>query len=456
MCLLLSAAAALYGGDIRSLTFAEAADLAVACSADLRHAYASRGIRERAWTLGLRAYFPRLSLNASENDRLQQIGQDSFLKNYTINVDQLLWDGGKISMSRKLERMELELSYSRLGRMAVAVADSALTAYRNVLSSRAVLSIKEESLRALAEQRRILDEEAALGLALQVDLARADLSIAGTKLELVSLQSELAEMELQFAELLGLEALPVLEEKVDVHRSVLLPPAAAARALAEERSPDLAEARFGIAQKEGELQFASRSWIPSFRLTGGFGLSGQKYPLNRHNWSLGLSIEFASPWFQNTVGAQAGWEPPYDKSAMLQNSFSPLPDPAKGLTRHQAALALGLEREKYKLAFERTGRAAIRAVEKCSLADQKRRLAVEAVSLAAERRRLEELRLDLGQITRIDLMEIIIEYSRQETAAVEAAVSLLEAERELERLMDLKPGELAAFAVSASHQGILF
>jgi outer membrane protein TolC len=453
--LLLSASGIISGAEPRSLTFAEAADIAVACSADLRHAYASQNIREHTWMLGLWAYLPKLSLNASENDRLQQIGQDSFMKNYTISVDQLLWDGGKTSMIRKLERMELDLSHSQLGRMAIAVADSALAAYRKVLLSRAVLSIKEDALRALEEQRRILAEEVALGLALQVDLARADVSIAGTKIELVSLRSDLAEMELQFAELLGLETLPVLKEKIDIYRSTLIPAPDAVRAHAEERSPDLKEARFGIMQKEGELQFASRSWIPAFRLTGGFGLSGQQYPLVRHNWSMGLTIEFASPWFKSTTGAQAGWEPPHDKSALLQTNFTPLPDPSKGLTRHQAALALDLEREKYKVAFERTGRAAVRAVEKCFLADQKRRLAVEAVSLSAERLVLEELRLALGQITRIDLMEILIETSQQETAAVEAAVYMLETERELERLLDIKPGELQAFAESESHQGNL-
>jgi outer membrane protein TolC len=161
---------------------------------------------------------------------------------------------------------------------------------------------------------------------------------------------------------------------------------------------------------------------------------------------VGINIEFSSPWFQNTLGATAGWEPPYDRSARLQNSLSPLPDPAGGLGKRQAELALSLEKTAYDLTFERIGRAALLAVERCGLADRKRRLAVESLALAAERYRLEEIRRGLGQITRIDLMESRLEYAQKEIAAVEAAAALLEAERELERLMDLRPGELADFA----------
>jgi outer membrane protein TolC len=99
------------------------------------------------------------------------------------------------------------------------------------------------------------------------------------------------------------------------------------------------------------------------------------------------------------------------------------------------------------LALSRLGRTAAAAVEKCGLMDRKRELALGAAELAAERYQLSCLRQELGQLTRLDLMEERIEYAQREIAAVEAAVSLLEAERELERLLDLRPGELADFAL---------
>jgi outer membrane protein TolC len=112
-------------------------------------------------------------------------------------------------------------------------------------------------------------------------------------------------------------------------------------------------------------------------------------------------------------------------------------------------LELGFERERYRLAFEKAGRLAQQAVEKCGIADRRRILALEAAGLASERCRLEELKLKLGRITRLELMESMIEYTQKEIAVVEAAVSLLEAERELERFLDLKPGELMEFAAAS-------
>ena len=467
-CFFLFIAPALFANNTpETLSFAQAAELAVAASADLRHARASQHVIEGAWKWGIREYFPRISFSVSENDRLQQTGADSFMKNYGINLDQLIWDGGRISMSRKIERMEIGLSSVKLDRTANEIADAAISAYRNILSSRTILEIKKAALTVLEEQRRILNEEIQLGLALPVDLSAADISLADAKLDIYSLELDLFEIEKQFAELLGLETLPVLTEKIDINRPCAIPSASAAAALAREQNPNLTEARFSITKREAELKYISNSWIPTLRFTGNFGLSGQRYPLTRYNWSAGISIEFSNPWFQNRFGAQAGWEAgasaqPFsfehsDRTAVLQNSFTPLPDPASGFSRQQAVLALALEREKLGTFLEQIGRIASNAVEKCVLAEQKRLFALEAAFLGKERCRVEEIRLELGHITRLKLMETIIEQTQREISAVQAAISLLEAERELEKFLDLQSGELkkiseanAASATNAS------
>jgi len=444
----LSAAAHAADSSYGSLTFAQAADLALASSAELRQARSSLALREGMWKWGLRSYFPQINLSVSENDRLQEIGADSFLKNYGVSLDQLLWDGGRTSMSRKLEKMELNLLSGGLNRMALEIVDQTLSAYRTVLSSRAILEIKKSALSVLEEQRRILNEEVLLGLALAVDLAGADVNLSSAKLDIISLQIDLAETERQFAEILGLDSMPVLSEKIDVNRSIVLPPSAAAGSLAKERNPDLVNARFSLTKKQAEVKYASNSWIPSLRLAGNFALTGQRYPLTRYNWSVGINVDLSGPWIQNRAGAQAGWEPPHDRTALVQNNLNLLPDPASALGIKQAQLALVLEREKYDTLFGRIGRVAANAVEKCALAEQKRVLSLEAVKLGAEKCRIEEIRLGLGHITRLDLMETLIEQTQKEISAVQAAITLLEAERELERFLDLKPGELAALAIS--------
>ena len=432
--------------DPQTLTFSQAAYLAVTASADLRHAYSSQAIAERTWLSGIREYFPRISVSISENDRLQILGADSFTKNYGISVDQLIFDGGRIIMSRNIEKTELKLSSYRLDRMASEIAESAISAYRNLLSSRAILKIKIAALSILEDQFEILNEEVRLGLALPIDLANAQLNLADARIDIHSLRLDLSEMERQFSELLGLNILPELTENVDINRAGILPDANAAAALAREQNPDLIEARYSISKKRTELIYHSVSWVPTFRLTGNFGLSGQHYPLTRYNWSVGISVDLSSPWIQNHSVIQAGWEPPHDRSASVQNNFTPFNDPSSRFGRKQAKIALNLEQEKYYDTLNRIGRIASNAINKCALAGLKRKLAFESSELGAERCNIEEIRLNLGQITRLDLMEVLIEQTQREIAVVEAATFLLEAERELERFLDLEPGELIKFA----------
>jgi outer membrane protein TolC len=439
------------GTDItpQSISFSEAADLAVSASADLRAEHKGLKILENAWVLGFRNYLPKFSLSAQENDRLQVIGSDSFVKNYSINMDQLLWDGGKLSMSRRLEKTELNLANARLERMASDIAESAVFAYYSVLRMRTILAIKEAAVEFLSGQISILEKEVELGLALAVDLAEAELALAEARIEIISIESDLGEFERQFAELLGFEELPTLSESIEINRDVVLPPARASVSLAEEKNPELVEARFSIVKRRAEYKAASRSWIPTFRIVGSFGLTGTEYPLTRHTWSVGLNIDFATPWLQNTFAFQYGRESPRDQTSAIQNNLSPLPNPAASLGRRQAGLALDYEREKYSLAFGRTGRAVESAIEKCRLADRRRRLAVEAAEIASRRYGLEELRLGLGHITRLELMEAHIEFTAKEIMTVDTALGQMQAERELEKLLDLKPGELEAFARSS-------
>jgi outer membrane protein TolC len=426
-----------------TLGFADAARMAVAASEDLKHEYSGLAIREGAWTWGIRAYLPRLSITASEDERLSTAGPDSFLKSYSVSLDQLIWDGGRTSISRKIEKAELNLAGSRLEQTAAEIAEGAIASYRQVLSARTILEIREKAWESLGEQRRILDRELELGLVLPMDLVEADITVAEAEIEILSLRLDLTEAEQKLAEFLGLEKLPILSERVDIRRSPRLPSPQRARSLAEAGNPDLAAAIHSVERRRVEARYAGLSWLPSVRLIGSAGLNGRQYPLTRHNWSVGVSVDFSSPWLSGSLSGSAGWEPPYDRTAGMQSAMAPIPDPASSFSAKSAALSLALEQEKYNTAFRDIGRQAERGVEKCGFLERKRAMAVESLEMEGERYRLAELKLELGKLTRVELMEARLDYAKREAAAVEAAVSLLEGERELERLLGLKPGDLA-------------
>ena len=425
------------------LGFLDAGRMAVEASSELRNEYGARALREGAWIWGIRAYLPKLSISVSEDDRVSEIGPDSFMKNYSVHMEQLLWDGGRLSLSRKLEKAELDFSGDRLKQMSLDIAETAVSSYRDILRRRMVLEIREKALVSLNEQRQIMIREAELGLVRQLDLLEADITVALTELDIFSLHAELEEAEWRLAEKIGLPGLPLLSESIDISRSPGLPDAEKAGALAEIRNPELAAIRFSLARRQAELKAASRSWVPSLRLTGSFGLSGRQYPLSRYSWSVGLNIDFASPWLSGNFGSSVGMDPPYERNARLSQSVSPAPDPGASFSVKSAELALGYERSRYEIMRKEVFAILDRGIKKCSLLDRKRILHMETLALEGEKFRLAELKMSLGEITRIELMEARIDQAKQEAALVEAAAALLQAERELEKFLDLAPGELS-------------
>lgn len=428
------------------LDFAGAAGMAVEASKELQNEYMAAAIREGAWRWGIRAYMPRLSITASEDDRLSEIGADSFLKNYSVNLDQLIWDGGRLPLSRRMEKADQDLARSGLKQMAGNIADSAVSAYSYVLQGRRILEIREKALESLDEQRRIMQREAGLGLIRPLDLADAEITIALEELEIQSLSMDLEEAEWRFREMLGLAELPLLSERIDTQKMLALPGKQAVRALAESRNPELAAFRYSIARRQAELKAVSLSWCPTLRMTGSFALSGRRYPLSRYSWSVGLSVDFSSAWLSGNLSAQTGRDPPYDKNARLQQTASPAPDPGAVFSVRSAELALAYERTRYETALREIHSAADRSLNECTMLDRKRALAARALELEGEKFRLAELRLSLGEITRLDLMEARLDYSRREASLVEAAVQVQRAERALERFLDFEPGELSALA----------
>ena len=425
-----------------SLNFEEAGRLAVAASAELKYYRAQRALREGAWVLSLRAFLPQVSFSVSEDERLSLISSDSFIKTYSINMEQLLFDGGRTRTQRNMERAELALLADELKWNESAIIETALSVYRQILSSRMIVAIRTEALVSLRQQHRILKEELALGMVIPLDLVQAEITVREAELELEFMKLQLEEQEEQFVDFLGLEAMPELSEQADIYRSPAIPDTETVRRLALSRNPGLSKLTHSILQKETEAKYASRTWIPTLKAMGTYSISGQRYPLNRQSWTMGFSLSFASPWFNAGAGGNLGWEHPYDKTARVQSSVSPLPDPASGLRSKQAGLALALERENYHLALERQEREAVLGINSLRLSEQRRAVAVESLKLGAEKYRLSEVLLSLGRITRVELMEERLQYAKKEAAAVEAAIALLEAERSLERLVDLPPGNL--------------
>jgi outer membrane protein TolC len=148
----------------------------------------------------------------------------------------------------------------------------------------------------------------------------------------------------------------------------------------------------------------------------------------------------------STLSGSYGKEGRYTTSARANGSAEVLPAPAQFLNARQARIALEQARSNYTLLIERTARSAALVLEKCKYSDEKRIIALQTVSLASERFKLEKLRFDLGEITGLELIEIQNELTQKEVNVITSTIEVRNLERELEKILNLQPGELTHFA----------
>ena len=424
------------------LTFEDAGSMAVGAALELKEAFARGALKAGAWRLGARSYLPRVSIAAGQDDRLSLAGSDSFRKSYSLTLRQQLWDGGRLVQSRKQEQEDLFREEAALARLSQEIAESALGAYRRVLSSRALVAIRERSYGDMLEQARYLEVEASRGLVKKRDAEDVLLGLAEQAWELDSLRLTLRDEEEGFASLLGLSALPELAETIDVRRTVLFPEDDEVSALAQGANPELADARMALGRLKENTAGVETAWFPAVSVQADGSLMGDSYPLTRAAWSVGFNLDLSSPWFRGTLSAGMGWEFPQARTARFQVQLEPLPDPASSVAQRSARTNLALERERYKALADRVGRAASSALQKCRLCRTKRDLASERLEQGKETTRLVRFSVGLGQASRLESMRALTEEAALEVALLDAAVELLESERDLERLLGLGPGTL--------------
>jgi outer membrane protein TolC len=437
-----------FGGEIKKdgITFEQAGRAAIEASQELRTQKSKLRIAEKTWALGIREYLPKISFSTAKDDLISNISSDSFQKNLSINLEQLLWDGGRMKSARSIEKAKTLFEWEQIKNMEKAVMEQAKSAYRNILYMREVLKIQKSAFNTLLEQKTLLETEFILGMVVEFELKEAELTVMEKKMEILSLEMDLEESEIQFAESLGITKIPLLTEKIDINRGCRLISVDEATKTALQNNIELKSLKLSISQKQEEFKYASLSWIPSIRGSGSFSFSGRKFPLSTFSWSAGIIIEISTPWVATGFSGSTGFSGRHERSSNIRNTTSPVPSPVDSMTKHSTSLALSFEQENYRLVEDRLVRQCSNTVEKYRISDRKRMLSIEAMRLAGERFKLDGVKHDLGQITRLELMESGIKLAEKEIDCIKAAVAFLSAESELENLLNIPEGGLLRFS----------
>lgn len=433
---------------IESLSVQEAATLAIQNNIELRAEADSLDLRKGALSLGIRSYLPSLELGTSSDDRLSLYTPDSYSKVVSVSLSQLLWDGGRLALSRALSLAELGLLYAEHERRVRAAGEEAVSAYRSVVAARSRLDIKRRSLVSAEGERTILVAEIELGLAKAMDILIVDLRLSGMELDVSVAELGLAQAEEVLSEALGLSVLPALSDGLSPYKRPVSLEAQRIGDLAVERSFLLEQSRQSILRRGAEARSAAFSWFPTIGLKAGAQVAGSQFPLHRASWSIGINIDFASPYVSGGLGLQRGTQPPFDSTRTCHTRLLPYSDAGNALDLKAARLALKAEEDRYRALACDVRRKAIAAVLAYTNAGIKRDIAIRSLRLSESMALVVATQIEIGQAVRGAAIEAELSRAEKEIELVDAVTSLAAAEWDVESLLEIPPGSLAQFVDS--------
>jgi len=413
-----------------TLDIEKAVELAVGTSDELRYAHIERDIAAERTRLSLRSFFPAVTLGYAQNDSVVYGAADSRLKRLSVGLSQVLFARGSRVSRYRLSNLDLGIQSRALAQARAALMLKVTNLYLGALKLELERRILEESHRNIQSQIRIAAEELRLGEI--TELAYLELMVAGKNQELELARRRQAEARgaFELQQVLGLSERVLLTGTIDEeYRGLLVErePAWFVEACLA-RNLELRRQEVELYGLRNQLEQSRLSWVPGISARAELSMAGEDFPLTEPGFSLGLELDFAPPLLPVSTGTTAGSSGPRERSAGVTGSLELGGDVEGVLAVRLATLRLDQacsRRDSIRRNLEFTVREQL----------QSRSHQLEALQLLREKRAIQErtqgirsLMVDLGEITRLQLVEEEAELAALRIDILSAVVALFNQE----------------------------
>jgi len=407
-------------------------------SSDIRYLRFDQKIADQKVKLGLRQFFPVLGLGFSNSDSVVYGAPDSRLRKLFIELDQLVFDGGRLAQSYKNQKNELKLNLLALDLKREEIIFSVINLYTEILKVSFIKKIQQETLLSAMKQFLIAGEEYKLGVITQLELFDIQLAVANYELELAETEKKQRLINFRFARMLGYppEEAPPLSGYINAEYSGFIGNEDVDTAelsayyidKAKKNSLEFMSKRLNLLQSKELLNKARWSSLPNIKANLELSMSGDHFPLSEPGFSLGLEFGFDLPASPLQATTTLGKQNPDERSTGLSATVEPVTNLAGLYSRQIAATNLSKTRKELDDFGIDTGFAIEENLEE--IRNQRKTLDLLRQKLKIEKSRLkiQELRAQLGEIKRIDLLNSEIELSKNKVEILSKVVELYNTE----------------------------
>jgi len=438
------------GGVPAPVSLGEAEARALANSTELAGLRLRARAQVRAHAFGVRDFLPRLSVAANDSQTIVTGGPDTRAVNWSLTVQQPLFDAGRLLVRRALSRAELALDSRSYADSEDALVDRVRGLYWQVLVQEEKLRIQEEMRSITAQQLEIARTERRIGSIREIDLVEAELEAARAALTVGDTRAVLEERLGQLKESLGMgpDDELALSGQIDAaYPGIDMPPGAEAfTAIALANNTTVKRQELEARKALEGLRAARTAFVPRISLAVTVGVSGQRYPLQSPSVSGELVIDFPSRVFPVSASLSAGSPGSGQVTSGSSGEVGVLEDVGAWADSAGAALA----REESLLKKQQTIETLRSEIRRALAAYEQKKAAAalqrKTVALGEARVAILGRQLELGGIQRIDYMRAQAQLARDASDLLEDVLVVLDGERELEKLLGVRAGELAALA----------
>ncbi|MDC7235569.1 MAG: TolC family protein [Spirochaetales bacterium] len=399
--------------------------------------------------LQFREFFPELAVKFSKSDSVTYNAPDSRINSLGFSVNQKLFNSGNDIADYRSAGRELKLRDLSSADLRDNIIYQVSHQYIEILKYREILNVQRQSLDNLDTQVRIAEMEYDLGGLTRSDLLDIKIRRSQYSLNLRDNNEQVLQKRYNLASLMDLSVsdLPPLAGTLDLDyvSQTALTEADSDRTvplltgMALDFSKELQSSYLKERNARRDVFEARFCWLPEIEATADVRFTGSRFPLSQPSFSMGLNFSFDAPLLPGRIEVQTGRSNPSEHNRSIRSETGVLENldalvlPSIARNRLEN---IHRETEELKRQISFRVQALIHSIQFNSHRCAHTR---ENAALETDRLEIEGIRLETGELTRLDYVKAEVRLANHKTELIEAVAALYRDEMELAMICGTVP-----------------
>jgi outer membrane protein len=270
-----------------------------------------------------REYLPKVGIGYIRQRFIISDGQDAISNEIRLNVEQVIFDGGRRGLELDIAKMERLLNKEDFVIVFNKLKLDVQEAFFRVLAASGKILLNQKSLQRGKDQLKFARLELKFGFTTNVQVMSVASRVQEVELALLKAKNEYlrAKNDLKLVMNVEYETDLVLEGSLFKDFYLYKPKLEMNQLIAQARSGrhEILKAKVAISKAKLEKDFADNAWIPRISIGGYRGRVDENFPVRRQNWGVNVNMTVPLGSSTSTTSASTGERPNNLQATAIRN-----------------------------------------------------------------------------------------------------------------------------------------